>query len=108
MEQKSKVLEFADRLINAAQLTTTIGLQKKALPDLRWKPYNGILSVSIVLMDIHLDTLLNLAQVSIESCTRQDNEAYLKLRLLNEEASCSHWVRVTFYREKRNALTCHD
>ncbi len=39
-------------------------------------------------MDIHLDTLLKLPNATVESCTGQDNEAYLKLRLLNEEASC--------------------
>lgn len=39
-------------------------------------------------MDIHLDTLLKLPNATVESCTQQDNEAYLKLRLLNEEASC--------------------
>jgi hypothetical protein len=37
-------------------------------------------------MDIHLDTLLNLPNATVESCTQQDNEAYLKLRLLNEES----------------------
>lgn len=41
-------------------------------------------------MDIHLDTLLKLPNATVESCTGQDNEAYLKLRLLNEEASCPH------------------
>lgn len=39
-------------------------------------------------MDIHLDTLLKLPNATVESCTQQDNEAYLKLRLLNEEARC--------------------
>jgi hypothetical protein len=39
-------------------------------------------------MDIHLDSLLNLPNATVESCTQQDNEAYLKLRLFNEESCC--------------------
>jgi transposase len=39
-------------------------------------------------MDIHLDTLLKLPNATVESCVQQDHEAYLKLRLLNEDASC--------------------
>jgi transposase len=39
-------------------------------------------------MDFHLDTLLNFPNVTVESCTQQSNEVYLKLRLLNEESSC--------------------
>lgn len=39
-------------------------------------------------MDVHLDTLLNLPNATVESCTQQDNEAYLKLRLLTEESRC--------------------
>jgi hypothetical protein len=30
-------------------------------------------------MDIYLDTLLKLPNVTVESCTQQDNEVYLKL-----------------------------
>jgi transposase len=41
-------------------------------------------------MDIHLDALLNFPYITVESCTQQNNEVYLKLRLLNEEASCPH------------------
>jgi transposase len=40
-------------------------------------------------MDFHLDTLLKLPNVTVESCIQQPNEVYLKLRFLNEEASCS-------------------
>jgi transposase len=39
-------------------------------------------------MDIHLDTLLKLPNATVESCTQQENEALLKLRLLNQEAGC--------------------
>jgi hypothetical protein len=39
-------------------------------------------------MNFHLDALLNFPHVTVESCTQQSNELYLKLRLLNEEASC--------------------
>jgi transposase len=41
-------------------------------------------------MDIHLDTLLNLPNATVESCTQQNNEVYLKLRFLNQETSCPH------------------
>lgn len=39
-------------------------------------------------MDFHLDALLNFPHVTVESCTQQSHEVYLKLHLLNEEASC--------------------
>lgn len=41
-------------------------------------------------MDLHLDGLLQLPHVTVESCTQQPNEVCLKLRLLNEEAACPH------------------
>jgi transposase len=41
-------------------------------------------------MDIHLDTLLNLPYATVESVLQENNEVYLKLRLLNQEASCPH------------------
>lgn len=41
-------------------------------------------------MDFHLDSLLQLPHVTVESCVQQPNEVCLKLRLLNEEACCSH------------------
>lgn len=46
-------------------------------------------------MDIHLDTLLNFPNITVESCTQQSNEVYLKLRLLNEEASCPHCEKLS-------------
>jgi len=39
-------------------------------------------------MDIQLDALLKFPHVTVESCAQQDNEVYLKLRFLNEEARC--------------------
>ncbi len=41
-------------------------------------------------MDFHLDALLNFPNVTVESCTRQSNEVYLKLRFLMEQATCPH------------------
>ncbi|MGF1494020.1 MAG: transposase family protein [Microcoleaceae cyanobacterium] len=41
-------------------------------------------------MDIHLDTLLNLPYVTVESCIQKSGEVYLNLQLLNEEANCPH------------------
>jgi transposase len=46
-------------------------------------------------MDIHLDTLLKLPNVTVESCTQQDNEVYLKLRFLNQEAGCPHCQKLS-------------
>ena len=39
-------------------------------------------------MDFHLDTLLNLPDITVESCTYQDQEVYLKLRFLTEKSDC--------------------
>ena len=41
-------------------------------------------------MDFHLDTLLNLPQVTIFSCQQQEGFIFLKLELLNEGINCSH------------------
>ena len=41
-------------------------------------------------MDFHLDTLLNLPDVMVESCIYQDNEVYFGLRFLTEESCCPH------------------
>jgi transposase len=50
-------------------------------------------------MDFHLDTLLNFPNVTVESCTQQSNEVYLKLRLLNEDASCPHCEQLILMRD---------
>jgi len=70
-------------------------------------------------MDIHLDTLLKLPNATVESCTQQDHEAYLKLRLLNEEASCPHCEKlssegspvsevITFANQKSKLIAFHE
>lgn len=41
-------------------------------------------------MDFHLDTLLKFPNVTVESCTQESNTVCLKLRILTEEAGCSH------------------
>lgn len=46
-------------------------------------------------MDFHLDTLLQLPNVTVESCTYQPNEVYLKLRFLTEQANCSHCEKLS-------------
>ena len=46
-------------------------------------------------MDFHLDKLLNFPNITVEGCTQQTNEVYLKLRLLNEEASCPHCEKLS-------------
>lgn len=46
-------------------------------------------------MDFHLDTLLNLPNTTIESCTRQADEVFLKLRFLTNAASCPHCQKMS-------------
>lgn len=46
-------------------------------------------------MDFHLDTLLNLPFVTVETCNYLDEEVYLILRFLTEESSCPHCGSLT-------------
>ena len=46
-------------------------------------------------MDFHLDKLLNFPNITVESCSQQTNEVYLKLCLLNEEVSCPHCEKLS-------------
>lgn len=41
-------------------------------------------------MDFHLDSLLNLPNITVESCTHQDEQVYLRLRFLTEKSDCPH------------------
>ena len=41
-------------------------------------------------MDYYLDTLLNLAKLTVESCTQEEKQVFLKLRFLNETSDCPH------------------
>ncbi|WP_202895952.1 transposase family protein [Iningainema tapete] len=41
-------------------------------------------------MDFHLDALLDLPFVTVESCRYHDDEVYLILKFLKEESSCPH------------------
>ena len=59
-------------------------------------------------MDIHLDTLLKLPNATVESCTQQDNEAYLTLRLLNEEASCSQCEQLSSELHQNRPILIRD
>ena len=59
-------------------------------------------------MDIHLDTLLNLPNVTVESCTRQDNDVSLKLRLLNEQASCPHCSKLSSELHQNRPILMRD
>lgn len=46
-------------------------------------------------MDLHLDILLGLPNVSVESCSRIEGFVCLKLTLLNEGISCPHCEQYT-------------
>lgn len=39
-------------------------------------------------MGFHLDTLLNLANLTVESCTQQEQQIFLKLQILTEMSDC--------------------
>jgi transposase len=41
-------------------------------------------------MNFHLDTLLNLPSVTVETCSYQEDEVYLQLRVLAEGIHCPH------------------
>jgi transposase len=41
-------------------------------------------------MDFHLDALLNLPNLTVESCTQEKQQAFLKLRFLDEKGNCPH------------------
>lgn len=41
-------------------------------------------------MDFHLDTLLSLPDITVESCTYQSEQVYLRLRFLTEQSDCPH------------------
>ncbi len=41
-------------------------------------------------MDFYLDTLLNLPELTVESCTQSEQQVFLKLRFLNEISDCPH------------------
>lgn len=41
-------------------------------------------------MDIHLDTLLNFPDVTVESCTQELGNVFLKLHFLKDSADCPH------------------
>jgi transposase len=41
-------------------------------------------------MDFYLDALLNLPNITVESCTQSEQQVVLKLRLLNETSDCPH------------------
>lgn len=46
-------------------------------------------------MDWHLDILLNLPNVTIETCCHQENEVVLKLRFLTEQSGCPHCEKLS-------------
>ena len=59
-------------------------------------------------MDFHLDTLLNFPNVTVESCTQQPGEVHLKLRFLNEEASCPHCEKLSTELHQQRPILLRD
>jgi hypothetical protein len=46
-------------------------------------------------MNFHLDTLLNLPSITVETCSYYEDEVYLQLRVLAEGIHCPHCARYT-------------
>jgi len=44
----------------------------------------------VQLMDFHLDKLLNLPDVTVQTCLHQEDHVRLKLRFLSEGSECPH------------------
>lgn len=59
-------------------------------------------------MDLHLDRLLNLPNVTVESCTQQPNEVYLKLRFLTESVPCSHCQKASDNLHQNRPIVVRD
>jgi transposase len=59
-------------------------------------------------MDFHLDTLLQLPNVTDDSCTHQPTEVYLKLRFLTEEANCSHCGKLSSELHQNRPILIRD
>lgn len=59
-------------------------------------------------MDLHLDRLLNLPNLTVESCTQQPNEVYLKLRLLTEFAPCPHCEKASDNLHQNRPIVVRD
>lgn len=59
-------------------------------------------------MDFHLDTLLKLPNVTVESCTQQPSEVYLTLRFLKETVNCSHCEKLTSELHQNRPILIRD
>ena len=52
-------------------------------------------------MDIHLDILLDLPNVTVFTCEQVEGFTVLKLKLLNDEMNCPHCHSYTDYRSSK-------
>lgn len=59
-------------------------------------------------MDFHLDTLLNLPNITVEFCTRQPQEVHLSLQLLNETAPCLHCEKASTELHQNRPIVVRD
>lgn len=59
-------------------------------------------------MDFYLDTLLNLPNTTVESCIQQQGLVFLKLRFLNENASCPHCQRLSHQLHQNRPVLIRD
>jgi transposase len=46
-------------------------------------------------MDFHLDALLNLPDLTVENCSQEQQEVFLKLRFLKEASECPHCQKLS-------------
>ncbi len=59
-------------------------------------------------MDIHLDTLLGLPDVTVESCNQELGTVFLKLHFLKDSAECPHCKQSSDELHQTRAILIRD
>ena len=59
-------------------------------------------------MNFYLDSLLNLPDVTVESCVHQPGEVHLKLRLLKDKAACPHCQKLSEEIHQNRPISLRD
>ncbi len=59
-------------------------------------------------MDFHLDALLNLPYITVESCIQQEQGVLLKLRCLNEQSDCPHCQHPSYEMHQNRPVLIRD
>lgn len=59
-------------------------------------------------MNFYLDSLLNLPDVTVDSCVHQPGEVHLKLRLLKDKAACPHCKKLSEEIHQNRPISLRD